>query len=124
MSAPPTTSFASQFQRHFLILGFKGGAIGGGVAILLFGLLEAAKAWLAGTPEGDEVAGLVRQSFHRRRRLFGDRAANRVHGLGDGVRLAPHRQRHARSPSTEGVDANDRLLPDYDVPAVNGGMGP
>jgi cell division transport system permease protein len=49
---------SSQFQRHFLILGFKGGAIGGGIAILLFAVLEAAKAWIAGTPAGDEVAGL------------------------------------------------------------------
>jgi cell division transport system permease protein len=49
---------AGQFQRHFLILGFKGGAIGGGVAILLFGLTEAADAWLTGTPGGDQVAGL------------------------------------------------------------------
>lgn len=49
---------AGQFQRHFLILGFKGGAIGGGAAILLFGVAEAANAWLAGTPGGDQVAGL------------------------------------------------------------------
>jgi cell division transport system permease protein len=49
---------AGQFQRHFLMLGFKGGAIGGGAAILLFGFAEAANAWLAGTPGGDEVAGL------------------------------------------------------------------
>jgi cell division transport system permease protein len=49
---------ASQFQRHFLILGFKGGAIGGGAAMVLFGILEAANAWLAGTPGGDEAAAL------------------------------------------------------------------
>jgi len=49
---------AAQFQRHFLILGFKGGVIGGGAAILLFGLTEAANAWLAGTPGGDQVAAL------------------------------------------------------------------
>jgi cell division transport system permease protein len=54
-----TDSFvASQFQRHFLILGFQGGAIGGGIAIVLFGFLEAASAWLAGTPGGDETAAL------------------------------------------------------------------
>jgi cell division transport system permease protein len=41
---------AGQFQRHFLMLGFKGGAIGGGAAIVLFGMIEAASAWLAGTP--------------------------------------------------------------------------
>jgi cell division transport system permease protein len=49
---------AGQFQRHFLVLGFKGGAIGGGAAIVLFGVVEAANAWLAGTPGGDEVAAL------------------------------------------------------------------
>jgi cell division transport system permease protein len=54
-----TDSFVSgQFQRHFLLLGFKGGAIGGGVAILLFAVVEAANTWLVGTPGGDEIAGL------------------------------------------------------------------
>ncbi len=49
---------SSQFQRHFLILGFKGGAIGGGAAILLFGVMQAMNAWVAGTPGGDEAAAL------------------------------------------------------------------
>ncbi len=49
---------ARQFQRHFLVLGFKGGAIGGGAAIILFGFAEAARTWLAGTPGGDEAAAL------------------------------------------------------------------
>jgi cell division transport system permease protein len=49
---------SNQFQRHFLILGFKGGAIGGGVAVVLFAVIETAKAWLTGTPAGDEIAGL------------------------------------------------------------------
>ena len=49
---------AGQFQRHFLILGFKGGAIGGGVAIALFAILGAINAWLSGTPGGDEAAAL------------------------------------------------------------------
>ena len=54
-----TDSFiAGQFQHHFLLLGFKGGAIGGGAAILLFGCIEAARAWLSGTPRGDEAAAL------------------------------------------------------------------
>ena len=48
----------SQFQRHFLGLGFKGGAIGGGAAIVLFGFVEAMSAWLTGTPGGDEAAAL------------------------------------------------------------------
>ena len=49
---------ADQFQRHFLALGFKGGAIGGGAAILLFALVEAANSWFAGTAGGDEIAAL------------------------------------------------------------------
>ena len=49
---------AGQFQRHFLLLGLKGGLIGGGVAIVLFGCAEAARAFLAGTPSGDEAAAL------------------------------------------------------------------
>jgi cell division transport system permease protein len=54
-----TDSFiASQFQRHFLVLGLKGGAIGGGTAMALFGILQAADAWLAGTPGGDEATAL------------------------------------------------------------------
>jgi cell division transport system permease protein len=54
-----TDSFiASQFQHHFLLLGLKGGALGGGAAIVLFGCIEAARAWLAGTPGGDEAAAL------------------------------------------------------------------
>ncbi len=52
------TFVAGQFQRHFLLLGFKGGAIGGGAAILLFGCVEAARVWFAGTPGGDEAAAL------------------------------------------------------------------
>ncbi len=47
---------AGQFQRHFLLLGLKGGAIGGGGAILLFAIVEAANTWLAGTAGGDEIA--------------------------------------------------------------------
>jgi cell division transport system permease protein len=54
-----TDSFiGSQFQRHFLVLGLKGGIIGGGGAMALFGLLQAADAWLAGTPGGDEANAL------------------------------------------------------------------
>jgi cell division transport system permease protein len=52
------TFIAGQFQRHFLALGFKGGAIGGGAAIVLFAVVEAANSWLAGTAGGDEIAAL------------------------------------------------------------------
>ncbi len=54
-----TDSFvASQFQRHFLVLGFKGGLIGGGAAIVLFGFVEGANAWLSRSPGGYEAAML------------------------------------------------------------------
>ncbi|MGH6673994.1 MAG: cell division protein FtsX [Xanthobacteraceae bacterium] len=49
---------ARQFQRHFLILGFKGGAIGGGAAIVLFGIVQAMNAWITGTPGGDDLQAL------------------------------------------------------------------
>jgi len=49
---------ASQFQRHFLLLGLKGGAIGGGAAMALFGILQAADSWLIGAPGGEEAAAL------------------------------------------------------------------
>jgi cell division transport system permease protein len=49
---------AGQFQRHFLILGFKGGAIGGAAAIALFAILTAVNAWFAGTLGGDEASAL------------------------------------------------------------------
>jgi len=49
---------AGQFQRHFLVLGLKGGAIGGGSAMAFFGTLQALDAWLSGTPGGDEMAAL------------------------------------------------------------------
>src|SRR6516162_5858128 len=45
---------AKQFQRHFLALGVNGG----GGAMVLFGLLQAADAWLIGTPGGDEATAL------------------------------------------------------------------
>jgi cell division transport system permease protein len=42
---------ASQFQRHFLLLGFKGGAIGGGAAIAAIRHHpKRLNAWLAGHP--------------------------------------------------------------------------
>jgi cell division transport system permease protein len=52
------TFISSQFQRHFLLLGLKGGAIGGGSAIVLFGVIAAVNVWFSGTPGGDETAAL------------------------------------------------------------------
>jgi cell division transport system permease protein len=50
---------AGQFQRHFLLLGLKGGAIGGVAAILLFALLQAVNAWFPAAPGEVQIAALV-----------------------------------------------------------------
>jgi cell division transport system permease protein len=42
---------AGEFQRHFLLLGLKGGAIGGGVAIVLFVLIGLLSDWFKGGAE-------------------------------------------------------------------------
>lgn len=49
---------AGEFQRHFLLLGFKGGAIGGGLAILAFALAAVLGNWFRGTPEEDQIGAL------------------------------------------------------------------
>jgi cell division transport system permease protein len=49
---------AGNFQRHFLLLGLQGGAIGGGAAILLFALASFISRWFAGTAGGDQTAAL------------------------------------------------------------------
>jgi cell division transport system permease protein len=49
---------AGHFQRHFLQLGLKGGAIGGGSAIVLFALAELASGWFGGAAGGDQFTAL------------------------------------------------------------------
>jgi cell division transport system permease protein len=49
---------ASQFQRHFLMLGLEGGLIGGGLAMVAFGAAGIAARLGAGTASGDQVASL------------------------------------------------------------------
>ena len=49
---------AGHFQRHFLLLGLQGGAIGGGVAIVLFALAGVISGWFTGTAGGDQTAAL------------------------------------------------------------------
>ncbi len=49
---------ARQFQRHFLLLGLKGGIIGGGAAIAIFALAGLVSNWFVGTAGGDEVTAL------------------------------------------------------------------
>ncbi|MBV9533189.1 MAG: ABC transporter permease, partial [Bradyrhizobium sp.] len=50
---------ADRFFWHFLLLGLEGGVIGGGVAILAFGLSESVATWFSGTPVGDQFAALL-----------------------------------------------------------------
>lgn len=47
---------AQHFQQHFLVLGLQGGAIGGGVAIILFLLAGFISRWFAGTAAGDQTS--------------------------------------------------------------------
>jgi cell division transport system permease protein len=49
---------AGNFQRHFLLLGLQGGAIGGGGAILLFALASLVSGWFTGTAGGDQTQAL------------------------------------------------------------------
>jgi cell division transport system permease protein len=49
---------ASRFQRHFLILGLQGGAIGGGAAALMFLLAQALSSWFGGGAAEDQIGAL------------------------------------------------------------------
>ncbi len=49
---------ARQFQRHFLALGLRGGAIGGGAAIVLFLIGSFASDWFLGSAAADQAAAL------------------------------------------------------------------
>jgi cell division transport system permease protein len=49
---------ASNFQRHFLLLGLQGGAVGGGAAIVLFALASLISRWFAGTAGEDQTSAL------------------------------------------------------------------
>lgn len=54
----PDSFIAGHFQRHFLWLGLKGGAIGGGAAILLFAFAELVSGWVLGGASADRVSAL------------------------------------------------------------------
>ena len=49
---------ASEFQRHFLLLGLKGGALGGGTAMALFALAGVVSDWFKGSAGESQVAAL------------------------------------------------------------------
>lgn len=46
---------AGQFQRHFLLLGAKGGAVGGGLAMLVFALVGFLFSESSGLPGADQM---------------------------------------------------------------------
>jgi cell division transport system permease protein len=49
---------ASHFQRHFWMLGLQGGAVGGGLAILLFVVAGSLSRWFSGTAGAEQTAAL------------------------------------------------------------------
>jgi cell division transport system permease protein len=49
---------AGHFQRHFLMLGLQGGAMGGGVALLLFVLASYGARWFAGSAAAEQTTAL------------------------------------------------------------------
>ncbi|HSP51129.1 MAG TPA: ABC transporter permease [Pseudolabrys sp.] len=49
---------AGRFQRHFLLLGLQGGAIGGGIAIVLFALASVISGWFVGSAGAEQTAAL------------------------------------------------------------------
>jgi cell division transport system permease protein len=49
---------ASEFQRHFLLLGLKGGAVGGGAAMALFALAGIMSDWSRGSAGESQIAVL------------------------------------------------------------------
>ena len=49
---------AGRFQRHFLLLGLQGGAIGGGGAVVLFALAALISRWFAATPGAEQTSAL------------------------------------------------------------------
>jgi cell division transport system permease protein len=49
---------AGRFQRHFLLLGLQGGAIGGGAALVLFALAGVISGWFAGSAGAEQTAAL------------------------------------------------------------------
>ncbi len=49
---------AGHFQRHFLLLGLQGGAIGGGAALVLFALAGVISRWFTGSAGTEQTAAL------------------------------------------------------------------
>jgi cell division transport system permease protein len=54
----PDSFIAGHFQRHFLWLGLKGGALGGAAAVAVFALAELISGWAPGWAGADRVSAL------------------------------------------------------------------
>ena len=52
---------AGEFQRHFMLVGLKGGAVGGGVAVMFFLLANLLPRWFGGGPEEGQIGALFGQ---------------------------------------------------------------
>ena len=93
---------AGEFQRHFLLLGLKGGAIGGGAAMVLFALAGMLSDWFKGSAGREPDAALFGNLSLGAGRLWRD---DRPRGAGrgrDGGNLAPDRAPH---PEGHGMSA-------------------
>jgi cell division transport system permease protein len=49
---------AGHFQRHFLMLGLQGGAVGGSAAVVMFALAGVLSRWFAGSAGAEQTAAL------------------------------------------------------------------
>ncbi len=49
---------AAQFQRHFLVLGLRGGCIGGGCAMAAFALSGVITRWFGDSAESDQIQAM------------------------------------------------------------------
>ena len=80
-----------QFQNHFLRLGLRGGAIGGGVAILFFFLSGHAMGLWRTTASGEQIEALFGDVQPDAAGLCGDRRDHRRHRAFDRFHLADDR---------------------------------
>ena len=83
---------AGHFQRHFLLLGLQGGAIGGGAAIVLFALAGVVSRWFAGSAGGEQTAALFGSFSIGLAGYVAVSCPGRIHRGGDRVDLAAYGQ--------------------------------
>ena len=100
---------ASQFQRHFLVLGLEGGLIGGGAAIVVFMLAGLAGKWGIGLAGGEQLAMLFGTFVLGIEGYRRDRRSGPPDRGGDGVHLAAHRQPDAADHRVAWRDASGRF---------------